>query len=95
MLKICEKGHSHTHCIRFLNLKLWYIVQFNSPDMFHRCLTLAELSFSMYNYDEHSNALITLYGSDRGLETIAIGNSFVNLLIILLYNNIIIIRCCI
>jgi hypothetical protein len=78
ILKICEKD-SNTHYVRFLNLKLLYLVQLNGPDMLHRCISLAHLTFDLYNYDEHSNDMITLYGSDRGLETIALGNIITHL----------------
>lgn len=47
----------------------------NSPHLLKHNLALEEETLSLYNFDEHSNEMIVLYGSDLGLESIITGNS--------------------
>ena len=75
VMKMCRGKYSDSHYVRFANLKIWYIVHLNAPDMMHQMLPLIDESYSMYKFENHSTDIINKYGSDRGLETIVIGTS--------------------
>ena len=64
---------SKHHYIRFINLKIWRIISMNEPSSFHKCLSLADETYHIYKFDEHSKHMITQYGADRGLQSIAVG----------------------
>jgi len=61
------------HYIRFSNLKIARVICQNKPSTLHQCLSLAEEVYFLYKFDEHSNSMITDYGADRGLQSIAFG----------------------
>lgn len=61
------------HYIRFINLKIWRLICQNKPSTLHQCLSLANEAYFLYKFNEHSIPMITDYGADRGLQSIAVG----------------------
>ena len=61
------------HYIHFINLKIWRLISQNKPSTLRQCLSLADEAYFLYKFDEHSIPMITDYGADRGLQSIAVG----------------------
>lgn len=61
--------------MRFANLKIFYTILINSPTMLRQCSSLLDDTAFFYNYDDHSDAIISLYGVDRALQNISVGTS--------------------